>query len=63
MEENGEDIVVYNLTDLGKKRENNEDSMLYRELRGRGGSSSLDEWKVFCTWRIFLRIRQALARG
>lgn len=40
MEENGKDIVVYNLTDLGKKRENNEDSMLYGELRGRGGSSS-----------------------
>jgi PPM family protein phosphatase len=37
METNGKNFVVYSLTDIGRKRENNEDSFLYRELEGKMG--------------------------
>lgn len=40
METNGKDFVVYSLTDIGRKRENNEDSFLYRELEGKMGSAA-----------------------
>ena len=39
MEESSKDFVVCSLSDIGRKRENNEDSFLYRELEGKGGSA------------------------
>ncbi len=40
METKSKDFVVSSLTDIGRKRENNEDSFLYRELEGKPGGSA-----------------------
>ncbi|MGE5443646.1 MAG: Stp1/IreP family PP2C-type Ser/Thr phosphatase [Ignavibacteriales bacterium] len=40
MEEDDKDIVVYSLTDIGRRRRNNEDSFLYIELEGKGKSAA-----------------------
>ncbi|HEX3037146.1 MAG TPA: Stp1/IreP family PP2C-type Ser/Thr phosphatase [Thermodesulfobacteriota bacterium] len=40
MKGNGKDFVAYSLTDIGRKRGNNEDCFLYAELEGRGGSGA-----------------------
>jgi serine/threonine protein phosphatase PrpC len=38
MNGNSRDFVAYSLTDAGRSRGNNEDSFLYAEIEGRGGS-------------------------
>jgi hypothetical protein len=46
MRKNREDLVVYSLTDVGRKRGNNEDPFLYTELEGKGGSTAYGS----CRW-------------
>lgn len=40
MHPNGKNFVAYSLTDIGRKRENNEDAFLYLELEGKMGSAA-----------------------